>query len=200
MPSESGYNLYHAMGADPEALDYAQPFARVGPAVAQVQTPTLDAGAVHWFCIRPVDARGVESPLAQDEVRLELDSQGRRVADRPAGVLALAARPLPLGVVRLDWRYRPGREGVVPQVFRVFGDGGTGTINYGSALGEVPCLNSRANYTWTSGQLLSGTAQQLAVRAITAAGVWDEQPAVESITPDGAAPAAVDNLQAEVMP
>ena len=195
----AGYNLYHATGADPESLDYSQPSARVGPGITQFETQALQAGAVHWFGIRPVDARGIESPLTQDELRLELDAQGQRVADRPAGALTLAARPLPDGAAGLEWRWRAGYGGVVPQVFRIFGDGGTGVINYAAPLGEVPYSGGINIYAWTSGPLAGGAEQQLAVRAITAGGVWDDQPAVATVTPDDSAPGSVDALEAEAI-
>jgi hypothetical protein len=196
--SDAGYNLYHATGPGPECLDYAQPWAQVGPESGQIQTEPLAPAAVHWFAVRPVDARGIESPLAQDEVRLELDAAGKRVADRPAAVLSLAATPRPGGAVRLQWRWRAGINGVLPQVFRIFGDGGTGTIDYGSPLGEVACHEGQLWYSWTSGPL-GGGEHQLAVRSVTAAGATDEQATVVSVMPDAGVPGAVSALQAEAI-
>ena len=197
--SEAGYNLYHAAGDGPDALDYAEPWRRVGPAATEADTEALAADAVHWFGVRPVDADGRESPTTQHEARLELDADGEAVPDRPAAPLALAADPLPLGQVRLRWRYRIGAGGVVPQVFRVFGDGGTGTFDYDTPLGETPFVPGQAWYTWTGGPL-TGVPHQLAVRAVAAGEVWDETAAVASVTPDAAPPAAVDALTAEVLP
>jgi hypothetical protein len=197
--SEHGYNLYHATGPSPDALDYAQPWAHVGPGATQVETGALDAATVHWFAIRSVDAQGREMPTAQDEIRLELDDQSRRVSDRPGGVLAPSARPLPHGAVRLAWRYRVGLTGVVPRVFRIFSDGGGGLVNYGTPLGEVPYRNDLSAYAWTSGLLAGGVAQQLAVRAIAVGDIWDDQPAVVSVLPDAAAPASVNALGAEAL-
>jgi hypothetical protein len=200
LASEAGHNLYHATGAGPGALDYAEPWAQVGPSVPEVQTDALAVETVHWFGIRPVDADGRESPIAQGEVRLEIDAQGGQEPDRPAGVLAAAATPLPLGAARLQWRYRVGLGGVLPQTFRVFGDGGTGTIDYETPLGEVPWREGQAWYAWTSDPLAPGVEHQLAVRAVTAGEVWDEQPAVARITPDAAPPGEVDILEAETAP
>ena len=197
--SEAGYNVYHATGTGPDAIDHGEPLARLGPGVTQFATGPLDAGAVHWFSVRPIDDRDVESPLAQGELRLELDNQGQQVPDRPAGVLALSARPLPGGCAQIEWSYRVGQAGVLPQVFHIFGDGGSGTINYAAPLGETAYSPSESSYRWTSGQLAGGAAQQLAVRAITAGGVWDEQPVVASVTCDPTAPGEVDNLTAEVI-
>jgi len=197
--SDRGYNIYHATGPGPESLDYADPCARAGPGVASLDIGPLEPGAVHWFGIRPVDAHERESPTAQNEVRMELDAQGEWVLDRPAGVLALSVRPAALGTAQLQWCYRVGRLGVVPQAFRIFGDGGTGVINYTAPLGEVPCRQGQNWYTWTSGQLEAGVEHQLAVRAVTAGGVWDEQPAVARVTPDATPPASVDALEAETV-
>lgn len=154
--SEAGYDLYRATGSDPELLDYSVPLARVGPAVTQAATPALDVGATHWFGIRPVSVRGQESPITSCEARIELDGAGQRQLDRPAGVLALSARLVSGGGASLTWCYRVGETGVVPEVFRVFGDGGTGTVNYSAPLGEVPYVADRAWFEWTSGALVDG--------------------------------------------
>jgi len=199
LASEAGYNIYHATGAGPDLLDHGEPWACTGPGISQLATGPLDAAAVHWFSIRPVDGREIESPIAQGEVRLELDSQGQHVPNRPTGVLALSARPLPSGCVKVTWNYRVGRTGVPPQVFHIFGDGGSGNINYATPLVEIPYRASETFYGWTSGQLAGGGEHQLAVRAIAAGGVWDEQPAVARVTPDLAAPGEVGNLEAEVI-
>jgi len=197
--SEAGYDLYRGSGSGPESIDYAQAFARAGPGVREVQTEPLEAGTVHWFGIRPVDARGIESPITQSEARIELDAAGARVPDRPAGVLAIEARAAPLGAVRLAWRYRPGITGVVPQVFRIFGEGG-GTIDYGSPLGEVSYESGRTAYAGVIEGLASGVEHQLAVRAVAQGEVWDEQPATAPVTPDADAPGEVAALEAEVVP
>jgi len=198
--SEAGYNLYHAIGAGPESLDYDEPWAQVGPSVTDVETDALDAESVYWFGIRPVDPNGRESPAAQDEARLETGAQGEQEPDRPAGALAAVAVPLALGAARLRWRYRVGLGGVLPQTFRIFGDGGTGAIDYETPLDEVPWCEGQAWYAWTSDPLTPGVEHQLAVRAVTAGGVWDEQPAIARVTPDAVPPGQVDALEAEVTP
>ena len=198
--SEAGYDLYGGSGPGPEAIDYDDPIARVGPSVREIQTDPLAAETVHWFGLRPVDVRGVESPITQSEVRLELDASGARVPDRPAGVLDLVADPLPLGVVRLMWQYRPGLTGVVPEAFRIFGNAGSGEINYDLPLGEVPYQDGRMAYAATVEGLASGVEHQLAVRAVARGEVWDEQPATAPVTPDADAPGEVAALEAEVVP
>jgi hypothetical protein len=197
--SEAGYDLYGGAGPGPETIDYGTPLSRVGPSVREVQTDPLAAATVHWFGLRPVDARGLESPVTQSEVRLELDASGARVPDRPAGALDLVADPLPLGAVRLMWQYRPGITGVVPEAFHIFGDGGSGEINYGLPLGEAPYQDGRTTYATTVEGLASGVEHQLAVRAIGQGEVWDKQPAVVAATPDANAPGEVNALDAEVI-
>jgi len=198
--SEAGYNLYHATGVGPESLDYDEPWAQVGPSVTDIETDALAFENVHWFGIRPADPNGRESPVAQDEVRLETGAQGEQEPDRPAGALASVAVPLALGAARLRWRYRIGHNGVLPQAFRIFGDGGTGTIDYETPLDEVPWCEGQAWYAWTSDPLTPDVEHQLAVRAVTAGAVWDEQPAVARVTPDAVPPGQVDALEAEVTP
>jgi hypothetical protein len=197
--SEAGYDIYGGSGPGPEAIDYDAPIARAGPSVREIQTDPLAAETVHWFGIRPVDVRGVESPITQSEARLELDASGARVPDRPAGVLDLVVEPLPLGAVHLVWQYRPGLTGVVPEAFRIFGNSGSGEINYDLPLGEVLYQDGRVAYAATVEGLASGIEHQLAVRAVAQGEVWDEQPATAPVTPDADAPGEVAALEAEVV-
>ncbi len=198
--SEAGYNLYRGTGPGPSSIDYGEPVVRVGPGRTQVATGPLDAEAVHWFGIRPVDGRGIVSPTTQREVRLELDAAGQPVADRPAGVIALDAAPIACGKVRLGWRWRAGVLGVLPEAFRIFGDGGSGTIDYDLPLGEVAWEEGARRYAWQSEPLAGGVEQGIAVRAVASGEVWDEQAAVVTVTPDAAVPGHVDQLEAEVTP
>jgi hypothetical protein len=199
LASEVGYNLYRAAGDAPEAIDYAAgPWARVGPGVLALDTPALNAPAVHWFAVRPVDAAGRETPLAQDELRLELDAAGAVVPDRPAPVLDPVAAALPGGAVRLAWRYRAGT--AAPGEFRIFGDGGTGVIDYETPLAVVDASPDREAYAWETSALAPGAPHLLAVRAATDGNVWDAGPAAAcSVTPDATPPAAVENLLAETL-
>jgi len=198
--SEAGYDLFLGPGTGPDALDYTDPWRQVGPGVSETETDALAGDAVHWFGIRPVDADGRQSPITQSEVRLELDAEGEAVPDRPAAPLALHAEPLPDAQVRLRWRYRLGHTGTGPEVFRIFGDGGTGTINYETPLGEVPYRAGRTWHAWTSAALAPDVEHHLAVRAIAAGDVWDEAPAVVQVTPDATPPDLVDALNAEILP
>jgi hypothetical protein len=196
--SDAGYNVYHAAGAGPDALTYAEPWQRVGPAVTHVATDALAPGEVHWFAVRPVDAAGDELPVAQDELRMELDAGGAVVPPRPAAPLSLVARAAAGGAAQLMWRYRVGRTAVTPQEFRIFGDGGSGTINYAAAMAVVPHAAGQSWFAWTSSPLAGGV-HQFAVRAVAAGGTWDDVPAVASVALDAAPPAPVDALLAETI-
>jgi hypothetical protein len=197
--SDAGYNLYHATGASPASLTYSDPWRRVGPGIAQVATEGLAPGAVHWFAVRPSDDDGDELPVTQDELRLELDAAGTVTPPRPASPLSVTAQAMVGGAVRLTWRYRIGTSAVAPQAFRLFGDAGSGTINYAAPLAVVPYAAGTSWFAWTSGPLAGGAVHQFAVRAVAADGTWDASPAVASALPDAAPPAPVDALQAGVI-
>jgi len=113
--------------------------------------------------------------------------------------LAAMARALSGGRVGLAWGYRVGENGVVPQTFRIFGDGGTGVLNYAEPVGEVTYQEGCAWFDWTSGPLADGVEQQGDVRAVAVGEAMDEQPAVVLVTPDASAPGPVDALDAEVV-
>jgi len=198
--SEAGYHLYYGTGPTPEAVDYTEPWARVGPSVTSFQRTDLSPGAVHWLAVRPVDADGRETPTIQDEVRVELDDAGDLVPIRPVAPAALEAEPAAEGRVRLRWRHRtaPGRP--APEVFRVFGDGGSGVIDETTPLAEVPWEAGREWFSAEVGPLAEGLVHRLTARAVAADGLTDAGAPEVSVTPDATAPGTVRHLSGEVVP
>ncbi len=196
--SEAGYAVYHAAGG-PEALTYETPLLVVGPGVTAVDTGPLAAGAVHGFGVRPTDADGRATPVTSSEARLELDAEGAVVADRPPAPVAAWAAARPAGAAEVGWRYRAGPDDAAPAVFRVYGDGGTGTVDEETPLAEVAHVPGRTHYRATVTGLAAGAANVLRVRAETAAGLADAGEALATVTPDATSPEPVEALEVEVV-
>ena len=195
--SQAGTNLYHGSGDEAAAIDYETPVARFGPLVAAHVAAGLDAPAVHWFGLRSVSAAGQVSRTVDAELRLELDAAGQAVPPRPAPVESLSAAGAGGGQVALSWLALPEMGDAAPEAFRVYSDAGTGTIDFGAAVGEVPAETGRRHYQWTSAAQAPGATVRFAVRAESAAGGADAAPAEVAVTVDADPPRPVGHLSAE---
>ncbi len=193
---EGGYNIYHGVGSSAAAIDYDSPAGVTGPGVLAITQAGLAAPGVHWFGVRSVTDAGVVSPTTDAEVRLELDAQGRQVLPRPASVQGLSGAAGAGGRVTLNWLAMPETGAALPAAFRIYGDGGTGAVNFAVALGSVAYVPGQRGYRWTSGALAAGVTVQLAVRAESAAGGVDAAPATVAVTPVAAGPAVVGQVSA----
>jgi hypothetical protein len=192
--SESGYNIYHGVGSGATAIDYDTPAGGTGPGVLAFTQAGLAAPGVHWFGVRSVTDAGVVSPTTEAEVQLELDAGGHVVLPRPASVQGLSAAAGAGGCVTLKWLAMPETGAVMPAAFRIYSDGGTGTVNFAAALGSVAYVPGQRGYQWTSDALTAGVTVQLAVRAVSAAGGVDAAPATVAVTPDATGPRVVGQV------
>lgn len=190
--SEAGYSLYQGMGETAAAIDYAGAVALLGPAVTSYAVEGLAYPAVHWFGLRSTNAWGVESRTVDAEVRLELDDGADIVPPRPAPVESLEARGAAGGKARLQWLALGEMGQAPPDVFRIYSDGGAGGgINFADPVGQVDYIAALRTYEWTSEPLADGLTVTFAVRAETAAGGVDADPAEVQIEIDALPPAAV---------
>lgn len=142
---------------------------RPATSVAQQAGSPLVASTVHWYLIEDISGGGLQSAARGEEAQCV-------VAD--AGGVPLAALPnAPLGVqvfeiagpkVELVWHHSPVGEQVAAKYFNVYGDGGTGTMDWLTPVATVDVVEGRQWYTWTSGTLSGGAAYRWNVRAASA--------------------------------
>jgi hypothetical protein len=191
---EGGYNIYHGVGLTAAAIDYDTLAGGTGPGALACSVSGLAAPGVHWFGVRSVTDAGLISPTTDAEVQLELDALGHQVLPRPASVQALSATAGAGGRVTLAWLALPETGAVGPAAFRIYSDGGSGTVNFSSPLGSVAYVPGQRGYQWSSSALTAGVTVQLAVRAEASAGGVDASPATVTATPDATGPAVVGQV------
>jgi len=121
------------------------------------------------------------------------------LANVPNAPQGLQADAVAGGKIRLEWSYAR----TIPQVesgacnhFHVYYDNGTGTVNYGAAIGTVAM--SSGVLSFTSAALTHGVAYQFGVRASTSGSAEENNTLTASATADTTAPAAVTGLAGEV--
>jgi hypothetical protein len=191
-----GYAVYHGVGPTAAAIDYDTLAGCTGPGVLALTLSGLGAPGVHWFGVRSVDDNGVVSETTDAEVQLELDVLGNVVLPRPAAVQVLSAVAEAGGGVTLSWLAMPETGAVAPAAFRIYSDGGTGTVNFAAPLGSVAYVAGQRGYQWTSAAMTAGVTVQLAVRAESAAGGVDASPATVTVVPDAIGPAPAGQVNA----
>jgi hypothetical protein len=136
--NQGGYNVYRGEGHI-DNIDF-------GRIVATCTSKGLlslpdhighQAGRDYFYAVRCVSGTGKQEKGTMAVVRLSLDDQGDRCPKRPNCVRDLTAGPAAGGKIRVCWWYWPLGQEARPSHFAVFGDGGTGVIDYESSLAEI---------------------------------------------------------------
>lgn len=132
---------------------------------------TTETG-VWQFMVRAKDSDGFEEPgLGQI---LQFNVVDGSLESIPAEPSLVYAEPAADGKVAVGYAYRPWLEdggGGAAYEGRIYGDNGTGTIDYATPLATVAMSNptSEDSYEWTSGVLVADTEYGFVVRIATAA-------------------------------
>lgn len=186
------YLIYSGDNAD-GPVDYSTPVATVTGLTWS--GPALPPGSTTRFAVRARDSVTGLAELNTDAVvTIEVDAAGSDRAGLPAAPAGLVATPIAGGAVRVEWAW-PYARGPYPSGFRVYGDAGTGTVDYATVLADeaflAPGLPGRATLTGLAG----GTTYAFGVRAYNAAGL-EANTSVASATSDATPPSNVENLTA----
>lgn len=186
------YRIFRGDSAD-GPVDYAAP-------VATVTTLTwtgsaLPLGSTTRFAVRARDTVTGLTELNTDAVAtIAVDAAGADLAGLPAAPAGVLAAAIAGGAVRVDWAW-PYARGPYPTGFRVYTDGGTGTVDYAAvratAVFAGPGVPGRA----TVAGLADGTTCKFAVRAHNASGE-ERNVATATATADATPPANVQVLTA----
>jgi hypothetical protein len=129
-----------------------------------------------------------------------------QLSGEPSEPRLVKAEPVSGGRIKVSWLYDPTREYLGPgaaQEARIYGDGGTGTMDWNTPIGTVAMdgTTSIERWPWTSGALTDGVTYQFAVRIATAAypdGRETQNEDSVSAMPDSGVPMA-PTLQAAVV-
>lgn len=161
-----GYNLRRNCGAG---------FVLVGAAGAdarQVSTfpwVTHEADAAYEYRLAAVNGGGCENLSEAPTVEVQFGPEGERLMPRPNAPWDLRVAPMAGGRFELRWTYAPEGQAAEPLEFRVYSDGGTGTIDYDAPVASVPYRPGRFHYVYTSAALPDGVKVRWAVRAASGA-------------------------------
>ncbi len=171
-----GYHLRRATGAIP-SMDAAIVGAGAAGETTIREFPwvTRTPGAVYVYRLNAIGAGGVEEAGTDNLATVEFDAAGNWVGARPTGPANLRVRPLAGGRFELRWTYSEPNTAAAGEAieFRVFSDGGTGTMDYVTAVATIAVRARRLHYRYATAAFPHGAKVKWAVRAYTAQTVHD---------------------------
>ncbi len=184
-----GYNLRREIGSVPQAG--SRIVGAAGFDAAQIRTfPWVShaANATYTYRVTVINGGGVEE-WAEETVSITgFDASGNWVGARPNPPGDLRVIPLAGGKFLLQWTYTREGEQAEPAAFRVYHDGGSGSVDYNTIIASVAYRRGRFHYMYTSIAFTHGTRVRWAVRAASAAGAEEKNTQVAFGWADAAAP------------
>jgi len=170
-----GYNLRRAVGEVPSETS-----AIVGAAGADATTirtfPWIShSPATNYTCrLTAIGGGGVENITDEVTAVVPFDSEGHWVGLKPNAPTDLRVTAVSGGKFLLRWIYTRAGEQVEPAQFRIYNDGGSGAVNYETAVAMVTYGRGRFHYEALSSAFNDGVRVRWSVRAVSAAGVEEE--------------------------
>ncbi|MBW7907208.1 MAG: hypothetical protein LC135_01785 [Phycisphaerae bacterium] len=133
---------------------------------------------IWWYAVDRVNAFGLLTHGRDVAPRVFIG--GQDIGPLPSSPSGLTRAQVG-NAVRLAWMYEPIGQQVAPERFDVFGDGGTGTMDWVTVVASVVYGHGRRQYAWLSDAKNDGDVAQYSVRARSAAGVYSLIPAVQDL-------------------
>jgi len=164
--------LYRGAGMD--RIDFDDVLAVVDADASEVTVPGYvphESGETYFYVVRRANCFGRIERTVSAAVRVAIDSAGALVGDRPNCAFEVGIERTGAGGIRLMWWYSPIDQPARPVRFKVFGDGGTGQVDYDDALAVIDYEGSRF-YSFESDAFGAGR-YLFAVRGEGAGGLGD---------------------------
>lgn len=159
-------------GHSVKQIDFGNVLAAGAIDAKQISPPNYlphDSDSIYIYVLRRVNGCGEQEHTLSAAVRVAIDEQGDLAEPRPNRILAIRAEQTNGSRVSLLWYYCPLAQASKPVRLNVYGDGGTGQIDFESPLAVIE-YTGRKFYRYESGPLDAGT-YLFCVKAVDAAGV-----------------------------
>ena len=124
-------------------------------------------GSTTWYVVRRFNSSGREDRTAHAAAVVRMGADSRLAAPMPNEPVDLKAELITGGSIELSWFYCPLDQQAAPGAFRVYGDHGTGQMDWDGALG-VLAYAGRRFYRWQTQP--PDASRRFAIRAVTVAG------------------------------
>ncbi|HUW18628.1 MAG TPA: hypothetical protein VMW16_04935 [Sedimentisphaerales bacterium] len=187
-------------GESMETIDFANVLAVADSDSGEISPPTYlqhEAGSVCFYVVRRVNCCGDMERTLSAAVKVSIDAEGDLAEPQPNGILDVKAEQVDGDRIRLVWFYCPLGQESPAAWFRIYGDGGTGQIDYESAVASVSYAG-RKYYSYESESLNLGQ-YLFCIKAEDAAGTEGCSSAWLRLQLNSGGPGAIDILSIETV-
>lgn len=194
-----GYNLYRGVGAR-EAVDWSDPVGAAGADASVVKNFSWrghSPGEAYYYGLRAIGGGGAEECNTAVFSRVEFDDEGTWVGPAANRVGNLWVAPIAGGKFLVRWTYDKQGEAARPSEFRLYTDGGSGSVNYVTPVGTAAYREGVADYAMESGSFAHGARVRFGVRSATAGGIEERNEATAMGTAISTGPAVHGTVLAE---
>lgn len=190
--SSGGANLYRRIGSA-EDIDWTDPVGAVGKEVTAIRNFVdrgHDSGQDYSYAVRAISAGGVEQVETPNGVGVSFDGVGSAIIPSVDSPGELRCSPIANGKFCLSWYYRANGRSGGPKEFRIYGNGGTGGVDYGTLVAVVGFRFWQRHYAYESAVFATGTTVAWSVRTVNSAGQEERNTVTVSAVADADAPPA----------
>jgi hypothetical protein len=191
-------NLYR--GTSMEAIDFGSILTVAGPTETQIDSPDWLQhlpSTTYFYLVRRTNSCGQEEHTLGAAEKVVIDGFGNLADSECNSVFSVRAKQIDANKVELVWFYLPIEQKAAPCCFRIYGDNGSGQINYENAITQTDYVG-RKFYTWQS-ETLSADRYLFCIRALTTTGVDDGFLGQIKVHLEKTKPGAIEILKAEVL-
>jgi hypothetical protein len=127
-------------GGSMEGIDFENVLAAAEPNADEISLPSYlsnEAGEVYFYVVRCSNGCGDIERTLRAAAKVAIDDDGKLGKGRPNGVFGLRAEQEQDGKVEIAWHYCPMEQESGPVEMRIYGDNGTGEIDYQNPIAKM---------------------------------------------------------------
>lgn len=145
-------------GDSMQEIDFDNILAVANMDASQISPPNYlphHNGMTYYYVVRRVNSGGYQEHTLSAAVKVWLNENGQLVAGYPNNVFEVKAKQVAGNKIQLVWYYCPIQQKSPPVCFNLYGDGGTGQIDYENPLAVINYVGRRF-YSYQSDTLQPG--------------------------------------------
>ena len=181
-------------------LDFENILATAGNDTLEISPPSYlphDNLSTYFYVVRRFNHCGYQELTLRAATRLSLDAQGEPAKPTPSAIFALSVEQTDGSKVQLTWLYCPIEQQSSPARFNIYGDNGSGQIDYDNSIGTISDEGHKS-YSYESGMLAAGR-YLFAIRAQDQAGNESASVGCIAVEISSTAPEPVTILDAQTV-
>jgi hypothetical protein len=184
-------------GNSMDTIDFTNILAVGDADASEISPPNYvqhNSASTYFYVIRRANNCGEQEHTLSAAVKVSIDADGDLEEPRPNKIFEVRVEQTDGNKIKLVWYYCPLEQKQEPVCFRIYGDGGTGQINYENAIVTIRYAGRRF-YSYQS-DCLDANKYLFCIRAEGAEGRESGSVQVE-IQLDTDSPATIDILNVE---